>query len=135
MKEMRQSGNNSLGNLSGMAKDMDEVIKDLQKNRFNRKTQDRQQRILSRMLDSQTSMTQRGEKDERKSSSAKKNFVFEGPGGMPTNLGQRESLALQALNKAMNAGYSREHQSMIKRYFNFLSQTSPDISSENNEDN
>ena len=135
MKEMRQSGNNSLGNLSGMAKDMDEVIKDLQKNKFNRKTQDRQQRILSRMLDSQTSMTQRGEKDERKSSSAKENFVFEGPGGMPTNLGQRESLALQALNKAMNAGYSREHQSMIKRYFNFLSQTSPDISIENNEDN
>ena len=77
----------------------------------------------------------RGEKDERKSSSAKKNFIFDGPGGIPTNLGQRESLALQALSKAMNAGYSREHQSMIKRYFNFLSQTPQDISTEKNEDN
>ncbi|MFL2983570.1 MAG: DUF4175 family protein [Candidatus Neomarinimicrobiota bacterium] len=135
MKEMRHSGNNSLGDLSGMTKDMDEIIKDLQKNRFNRKTQDRQQRILSRMLDSQASMTQRGEKDERKSSSVKNNLVFKGPGGMPSDLGQRENLALQALNKALNAGYSKEHQSMIKKYFNFLSQTPQNISNENNEDN
>ena len=37
-------------------------------------------------------------------------------------MGQRQNLALQALNKAINAGYSREHQIMIKRYFNSLSQ-------------
>jgi hypothetical protein len=101
---------------------MDEVIKDLQRRRFTRKTKERQQRILSRMLDSQTSMTQRGFKDERKSTSAESIVVFEGPGGLPTDMGQRQSLALQALNKAINAGYSREHQIMIKRYFNSLSQ-------------
>ena len=74
------------------------------------------------MLDSQTSMTQRGFKDERKSTSAENTIVFEGPGGLPTDLGQRQNLALQALNKDINAGYSREHQTMIKRYFNSLSQ-------------
>jgi hypothetical protein len=101
---------------------MDEVIKDLQRRRFTRKTQERQQRILSRMLDSQTSMTQRGFKDERKSTSAESMVSFEGPGGLPADMGQRQNLALQALNKAINAGYSREHQIMIKRYFNSLSQ-------------
>ena len=122
MNEMRHSGQKGMGDLGGIGKEMDEVIKDLQRKRFTRKTQERQQRILSRMLDSQTSMTQRGFKDERKSTSAESTVAFEGPGGLPADMGQRQSLALQALNKAINAGYSREHQTMIKRYFNSLSQ-------------
>ena len=121
MNEMRQSSGNKLGDLSGIARDMDEVIKDLQKNQYNQKTQDRQRKILSRMLDSQVSMTQRGEKDERQSSSAELELTYSGPGGLPTDLGQRENLTLKALNSSMRAGYSKEHQNMIKRYFNFLS--------------
>jgi len=121
MNEMRQSSGNKLGDLSGIARDMDEVIKDLQKNQYNQKTQDRQQKILSRMLDSQVSMTQRGKKDERQSSSAELELTYSGPGGLPTDLGQRENLTLKALNSSMRAGYSKEHQNMIKRYFNFLS--------------
>jgi hypothetical protein len=85
------------------------------------------------MLDSQTSMTQRGEKDERKSSSAMSNVLFKGPGGMPADLGQRESMALQALKNAMKAGYSKDHQIMIKRYFNSLSQLSSNDTIINNE--
>tara|TARA_B100000214_G_scaffold284185_1_gene213756 strand:+ start:4009 stop:7416 length:3408 start_codon:yes stop_codon:yes gene_type:complete len=127
MNEMKQSGKRGLGDLSGIATDMDEVIKDLQKKRFNRKTKERQQRILSRMLDSQASMTKRGEKDERKSSSAKTSIVFKGPSGLPLDLGQRENLALKALSNAMNAGYSNEDQKMIKRYFNSLSQLTSKI--------
>jgi hypothetical protein len=122
MNEMRHSGQKGMGDLGGIGKEMDEVIKDLQRRRFTRKTQERQQRILSRMLDSQTSMTQRGFKDERKSTSAESMVSFEGPGGLPADMGQRQNLALQALNKAINAGYSRENQIMIKRYFNSLSQ-------------
>ena len=122
MNEMRHSGQKGMGDLGGIGKEMDEVIKDLQRRRFTRKTKERQQRILSRMLDSQTSMTQRGFKDERKSTSAESTIAFEGPGGLPVDMGQRQNLALQALNKAINAGYSREHQTMIKRYFNSLSQ-------------
>ena len=73
------------------------------------------------MLDSQVSMTQRGEKEERKSASVKSKIKYEGPGGLPSDLGQRENLALKALNKSMKAGYSKEHQTMIKRYFNSFS--------------
>ena len=121
MSEMRQSGGKELGDLSGIAKEMDEVIKDLQKNQYTQKTQNRQQKILSRMLDSQVSMTQRGEKEERKSSSAEFGVTYSGPGGLPSDLGQRQNIALKALNTSMKAGYSKEHQAMIKRYFNFLS--------------
>ncbi len=121
MNEMRHSNQKGIGELGGITKEMDEVIKDLQKKQFNRKTQERQQRILSRMLDSQTSLTQRGQKEERKSTSALSTKTFEGPSGLPADLGQRESIALRALNNAMNAGYAREYQAMIKHYFNSLS--------------
>ncbi len=133
MKEMQQSGQNSMGDLSGIRNEMDEVINDLQKKKYDRKTQKRQQRILSRMLDSQTSMTQRGKKEERKSTSAMEDLVFLGPGGLPMDLGQREDLAIQALNQAMKAGYSRDNQIMIKRYFNSMSQLPPNKIEEDNE--
>ena len=100
---------------------MDEVIIDFKNNNVNRKTLERQQRILSRMLDSQTSMTQRGKKDERISETAIEGLVYEGPGGLPIDLGQRESIAIQALNRAMKAGYSKDNQLMIKQYFHSLS--------------
>ena len=62
MNELRHSNQKGTGSLKGIAEDMDEVIKDLQNKRFTRKTKDRQKRILSRMLDSQTSMTQKRRK-------------------------------------------------------------------------
>ena len=131
IKETRYSGQKGMGDLNGIVQEMEEVIKDLQKNKYDRKTQKRQQRILSRMLDSQTSMTQRGEKDERKSYTANSTLIFHGPSGLPADLGQRENLALKALNKALNAGYSKEYQYMIKRYFNSLIQIPPDTLSKN----
>ena len=123
MEEIKQSGEDGLGDLSGLGKDMEEVIKDLQRKRFTRKTQNRQQRILSRMLDSQKSMTQRGQKEERKSEVADFNMVFEGPSGLPGDLGQRRSLALDALNRSLNSGYPKEYQNMIKKYFNTISES------------
>ena len=120
--EMKQSGSNNIGDLSGVKLEMDNVIKDLKNNRFDSKTKERQKRILSRMLNSQTSMTKRGYKEERKSISSDPTILFTGPGGLPEDLGQRQSLALEALNRAIKAGYSRNHQNMIKRYFNSLSQ-------------
>ena len=133
MQEMQQSGGQGLGDLSGIAKDIKDVITDLQRDRFTRKTQDRQQRILSRMLDSQTSLTQRGYKDERTSTAADVIMQFTGPGGLPADLGQRKSLALDAMNRSLNAGYSREYQTMIKRYFNTMSQLEVKISEQTDE--
>ena len=74
------------------------------------------------MLDSQTSLTQRGFKDERISTTADVTMQFIGPGGLPVDRGQRKNLALDAMNRSLNAGYSREYQIMIKRYFNIMSQ-------------
>jgi hypothetical protein len=122
LDEMQQTGQQGLGDLRGIAEDMDEVIRELQSKQYTRKTVERQQRILSRMLDSQKSLTRRGFKEERISRTAERPLPYSGPAGLPEDLGQRRNLVLEALNQAMKAGYSRDYQSMIRRYFNILTQ-------------
>ena len=123
IEEIQQSGNQQgQGDLNGIAEDMNDVISDLSKYRYTRKTKEKQRRILSRMLDSQTSLSQRGYKDERKSYSSNVANQYTSPGGLPTDLGQRQNIALEALNRSLNSGYTREYQTMIKRYFNAMSQ-------------
>ena len=124
MNEMAESGHQGLGDMSGAAQEMEEVIKDLKSRKYSRKTYERQERILSRMLDSQKSLTRRGQKEERLATTANQNNVFIGPSGLPVDLGQRQSITIEALNRAMKAGYSRDYQTMIRRYFNAVGQAS-----------
>ena len=56
---------------AGKAKDeMEEVIEDFRRKQVDRKTHERQQRILSRMLDSQKSLSQKDFSEKRKSNTA-----------------------------------------------------------------
>ena len=121
MKKMAEEGNQGLGDLSGISNEMDQVINDLKRKKFDRETSNRQQRILSRMLDSQKSLTQRGFEDERKSQTAEQ-IILGGPMGLPENLGQRQSLIMEAMDIALKSGYNNDYQKMIRRYFNSLSE-------------
>ena len=131
MNEMKQSGNNNFGDLNGIKNDIEKVMSDLKNNIYSNKTKTRQKNILSRMLDSQKSLIQRGERESRKSSSATSSIVFDGPGGLPSDLGQRKSMMIDAMNKSLNAGYKNEYKIMIKRYFNSMN----DLEKVKNEEN
>ena len=122
LNEMKKSGNQGLGDLNSISKEMNDVIKDLEEKKYTQSTSNKQKKILSRMLDSQTSMTQRGIDNNRKSESSEQ-ITFENINGMPEDLGQRQSIIFNAMNKALNSGYSRDYQNMIRRYFNSLNQT------------
>ena len=130
--EMAQKGNQGLGDLSGITNDMDQVLNDLNKKRFDRKTSQNQQRILSRMIDSQKSLTQRGYEEERKSKTAEQ-IQYTGPMGLPDDLGQRQSLIMNAMNSALKLGYSNDYQKMIRRYFNSLNGLEATIKPLNNQ--
>ena len=67
MKSLEETGSEGIGDLNGVSNDMNEVIKELSQNNYDRSVINRQQQILSRMLDSQKSMAQRGLKENRKS--------------------------------------------------------------------
>ena len=77
IEEMKQSGNNQgQGDLKGISNDINDVISDLSKMNYNRNTKNKQRRILSRMLDSQTSLAQRGYKEKRKSYANKGSTIY-----------------------------------------------------------
>ena len=107
------------GRLDGIASEMEEIIRELQNRRVTRKTIQRQQRILSRMLDSQKSMRERDKSKKRKSKSAV-DLAHQGPLGLPENLGERGELLNRELINAMREGYSRDYQELIRGYYDLL---------------
>ena len=63
------------GGLGKAKQDMDDVIEDF-KEKIDRQTMDRQEKILSRMLDAQKSMSQRDYSEKRKSKREKVLFMM-----------------------------------------------------------
>jgi hypothetical protein len=118
MKEIRGSSEGG-ERLGGIGLEMEEVIKDFSRNNVNRRTIERQRRILTRMLDAQKSLRQQEMTEKRRAVTAG-DIKRQGPAGLPADLGQRRNLAIEALNTAMKAGYPRDYREMIRRYFNSL---------------
>ena len=71
------------------------------------------------MLDAQKSMSQRDYSEKRKSAGGA-TFTFDGPAGLPADLGEREILLIEAMEEALQEGHSREYQAIIKTYFREL---------------
>lgn len=118
MGEMPGEGGQN-GGLSKALEDMEEVINDFKRKKINRETIDRQEKILSRMIDSQKSIKQKDYSDKRKSTKAEK-FEFEGPISLPDNYGERQTILTNALQDALQHGYSNDYQIILKKYFKNL---------------
>ena len=112
-------GEQNEGSLSKAAQDMEEVIKDFQRKKITRETIERQNKILSRMLDSQKSLKQKDYNDKRKSESAE-NRIYDGPLSLPNDKGERQTLLTKALQEALNQEYSDDYQIILKKYFKYL---------------
>ena len=112
-------GGQNEGSLSKAAQDMEEVIKDFQRKKITRETIERQNKILSRMLDSQKSLKQKDYNDKRKSESAESR-IYDGPLSLPNDKGERQTLLTKALQEALNQEYSDDYQIILKKYFKYL---------------
>jgi len=112
------------GGLGETAREMEEVIRDFQRRRVSRRTVERQQSILSRLLDSQKSLAVQDYKEERRGTPPAEQFIYSGPSGLPANLGEREDLILQAMERALRSGYSQEYTVLIQNYFQRLANES-----------
>jgi len=107
------------GGLEKARQDMEEVIKDFKKRKVDQRTIDRQEKILSRMLDSQRSMTQRDLSKKRKSKESEE-FLYIGPDGLPLDYGERKLILMEAMEQALQEGYSQDYNKMIREYFQSL---------------
>ena len=107
------------GDLGGIARQMDEVVRDLLKQNLNRQTIKRQRQILSRMLDAQKSLEQREYSEKRRAVQAQKyRLIKPRPAGETMDVNKK--IIAEALRRAQKAGYKKEYRQLIEAYFKKL---------------
>ena len=109
-------GEDQGGGLHQTKEEMDEIISDFINKNVTKKTIERQQRILSRLLDSQKSLQQK-DYDKKRESNTAENFEYLGPLGLPNDLGEKDILLMKALESAINENLPEEYNSLIQTYF------------------
>ncbi|WP_457651996.1 DUF4175 family protein [Rhodocaloribacter sp.] len=119
----RNLRNNVLGDLNRIAEQMEETIRELQQKRFNRKTVQRQQQILTRLLDATRSLQERGREKKRESRRGEE-FTRPSPGEL-TPAEEAEKLRRDLL-RALDSGYAPDYEELIKRYFELLQRKTRD---------
>ncbi len=119
---MQEAGNNSdlLGDLNQVSKDMEDVVKELMNFKVDRPTQERQQQILSRLLDAQRSMQDRDYSKKRKAETGK-TYEVASPLPLRTQANNKDDLRNELL-KAMKESYSKDYKDLIQKYFEALAE-------------
>ena len=112
--------NQLMGDLERVAEQMEESIRELQQNQADHRTIERQQQILTRMLNAQKSLRQQGREEQRQGQQPEEEFNRESPGDL-TREEQIDRLR-RDLIRAMETGYAPDYEELIKRYFELLQQ-------------
>ena len=118
MQQMEMEGE-TLGRLDGVARDIEEVVKEMRRRRVSRRTYERQERILSRLLDAQRSIRQR-QYSKKRQSRVGEDIARSGPSGLPDDMGEREDRLNEELQQALREGYARDYEEAIRSYFDAL---------------
>lgn len=117
MNRNRDARNKMLGDLNRIADQMMETIEELQQNRVSQRTVQRQQQILTRLLEASRSLEQRGEDNKREGRSADE-IMRESPAALPLN--EQLERMRRDLIRALESGYSTDYEALIRRYFDLL---------------
>ncbi len=109
-----------LGRLSEVGEEMEQVVDELKKQKLDSELVERQQRILSRLLDAQKSI--REKEYSRKRQAERENLVVKkSPPELKKELLQRENRLRKEMLESLKEGYSSEYQEFIKSYYEILS--------------
>jgi hypothetical protein len=109
-----------LGRLDELGGEMEEVIRQLQAQNLDRKVIERQERILSRLLDAQKSVREKEYSRQREAERDKMQLV-KSPPELKREWILKEDRLRKELMNALEEGYSPEYRILIKSYFEFLS--------------
>ncbi len=120
-KEAQQSGKSKTlpGNLEEIMKQMGEVITDLNTQKLDDPLVQKQEKILSRMLDAQRSINERDFEKQRESNSGR-NILGESPAELNISSQKGLNKIREELNKAVNEGYFKDYENLIRRYYELL---------------
>ena len=128
-QEMASQREQMLGDLGSIASDMEKTAREMDLSQVTPQTLNRQRQILSRMLDAQRSIRQRGKSKDREAQQGK-TYSYRGPGSLPGDLGATDNPLRRRLQEALDEGYPPEYQALIRHYFESLIQDA--ISGEKN---
>ncbi len=115
----RELSRKILGDLEEIGRQMEKTVEELRQRRMHPELIERQQQILTRLLQAQRSLRERG-KERKRERQVGKDRVREGPPELQMDP-QLQQLR-QELLKALEAGYSPDYQRLIKQYFERLLQ-------------
>ena len=114
-----EEGKRITGDLERIAEEMQEVVRDMQQNNVNPNTLQKQERILSRLLDASRSMRER-DWEKRRRSRTGEDVARRTPGQLSDELTDPAQAIRSDLQKAVSEGYSRDYEVLIRRYFERL---------------
>jgi hypothetical protein len=108
-----------LGDLDDIAKQMSEVETDLSQGNVNPETIKKQDRILSRLLDSQRSTRER-DYEKRRKAEAGKTSPHASPAEIDLSTQEGKDKLRQEMLKVLEGKYSKDYQELIRKYFEAL---------------
>jgi hypothetical protein len=120
-KEAKQTGKSKTlpGNLDNIVKEMSEVISDMNTQKLNDELVQKQERILSRMLDAQRSINERDFEKKRESNSGE-NIVRQSPAELNLSSEKGKDKIKDELNRAVQEGYTKDYENLIRKYYEAL---------------
>ena len=98
---------------------MKEVAANLQSQKINNDLVKQQERILSKLLEAQTSMNERDYEKDRKSETGK-NYNRNSPPDLILNTEDGRNKLKDELMKAIKEGYKKDYEELIRKYFEAL---------------
>lgn len=120
-KEAREAGGtrkNTVGDLERASKEIEEVLTDMQSGQVTPETLQRQERILSRLLDAMKSQRERDFDKERESRSGV-DVVRNSPPSLDSGA-DRNRPELRDQLRSREQGYTKDYEYMIRKYFEAL---------------
>lgn len=120
-REMKEAGQSSrlLGDLEDVAKKMEEVVRELKQNNVSDELVQKQERILTRLLDATRSMNER-DYEKRRESRPGEQITGKPPGDLKFDENDLLSRIRQDLLKALEEGYAKDYEILIRKYFEAL---------------
>ena len=120
-KEAKQSGQSKKipANLEDIMHQMQEVITDMNTEKLNDDLIQKQERILSKLLDAQKSINERDFEKQRESNTGK-NIVGKPPAELNLTTEEGKDKLRDELNKAVREGYSKDYEDLIRKYYEAL---------------
>jgi hypothetical protein len=125
-KEAKESGKSKslAGNLDNIAKEMQEIVSGMHSEKLNDELIQKQEKILSRMLDAQRSINERDFEKQRESNTAN-SVARQSPGELKPDIKKSRDKIKDELNRAGHEGYKKDYEELIRKYFEAVQKSTP----------